>query len=83
MNSELIETQIDIFNRKLEEIGIEKSIPVDISIRLKDITAFRQYVELDKFEINPNRCVVYLKSEEVFIIYTPYKTIQKLLKDEV
>ena len=83
MKSELIETKIDIFNRKLEEIGIEKSMLVDISIRLKDITAYRQYVDLDEFEINDDRCIVYMKSGEVFVIYTPYVIIQHLLIYEV
>jgi hypothetical protein len=79
MKAKMIRTQIDIFNRKLEEIGIEKLITIDISIRLEDITAYRQYVDLDEFEINPNRCVVYMKSGEVFIIYTTYETINNLL----
>lgn len=79
MNAKLIETQIDIFNRKLEEIGIEKSILVDISIKLEDITAYRQFIDLDEFEINLDRCIVYMKSGEVFVIHTPYEIIQKLV----
>jgi hypothetical protein len=79
MKHKLIETQIDIFNRKLEEIGIEKSMSVDISIKLEDITAYRQFIDLDEFEINLDRCIVYMKSGEVFVIHTPYEIIQKLI----
>ena len=82
MKTKLIETQIDIFNRNLEEIGIEKSMPVDISIKLEDITAYRQFVDLDEFEINHNRCIVYMKSGEVFVIHTPYEIIQNLIRYE-
>lgn len=75
----IIQTTTDIVNLPLQELtGQEMSMPLDMSFNLKDVVAIRQTLMDNEFEVEPNRCFIYLKSGEYFIINTPYKTILEL-----
>jgi hypothetical protein len=46
--------------------------------RIEDITAVRESIEDGDEEINPDKCTIYLRSGEYFIISTPYKEILRI-----
>lgn len=77
----IIETQIDLVDRKHEELtGNELLTPVNMFFKLENVIAVRETIDDGKDEVNPGRCVVYLTSGELFITYFPYKKMLELLK---
>ena len=75
----IFETTIQIFDLKHEEIlGIQKETTVAMFFRLEDITAVRESIEDGDEQINPDKCTIYLRSGEYFIISTPYKEILRI-----
>ena len=75
----IFETTINIFDLKHEEIlGVEKMTTVAMFFRIEDITAVRESIEDGDEEINPDKCNIYMRSGEYFIISTPYKEILRI-----
>ena len=74
--SNFIFTKIEVFDNKLKELtGEEYLSPVNMCFNLNDITAIRETIEDGDTDVSKNRCVIYLKSGESFIIDTPYETL--------
>ena len=72
----IIETQIELVNTKMEEIlGKSEALRVNMAFDLNDVSAIREVAEDDCTDIQPDRCHIYLKSGEYFMIFTPYETI--------
>jgi hypothetical protein len=56
----------------------DKSL-ADVCIKYDEIVAVRQNAD-EADIINPNMCVVYLKSGELFFIFTPYEEVLHFMK---
>ena len=72
----IIETQIELVNTKMEEIlGKSEALRVNMAFDLNDVSAIREVAEDDCTDILFDRCHIYMKSGESFIIFTPYNRI--------
>lgn len=80
--SKLLFTTIDIVHKKEYEFmqGSEQLLRVETCICYDEIIAVRQHCDEEDPIINPDMCVVYLKSGEVFFVYTPYEKVLDKLK---
>ena len=78
--SKLLITQIELLHDKeYDFIEQQDKSLANICIRYDEIVAVRQ--NADKADIiNPNMCVVYLKSGELFFIFTPYEEVLHFMK---
>ena len=80
----IIETQIELVNTKMEEIlGSSEVIRVNMTFDLNDVSAIREIAEDDCTDIQEDRCHIYMKSGEHFMIFTPYKTILEHFKHKL
>ena len=71
------ETTIEIVDKVLQEItGKESLTEVAMSFDINEVAAFRETVN-DELECT-NKCIIYLKCGEMFIIDIPYKEVKKL-----
>jgi hypothetical protein len=77
----VIHSRIDLLNSKLVDIiGEEKStMQVKVSLLTCTIVSVREWADEDNTELNPNMCVVYLISGEIWVLYTPYQEVIKIL----
>ena len=77
-----LETEIELINPSYKEL-MGKELPAArarIKLDTSKIIAVREQVgDEDESQIDPNICVVYLSSGEYFALYTPYKTVSKLV----
>ena len=80
--TKLLFTTIDIVHKKEYEFmqGSEQLLRVETCICYDEIIAVRQHCEEEDPIINPDMCVVYLKSGEVFFVFTPYEEVLGNLK---
>jgi len=78
----MIETQIEVVDRKQQELtGVEEIMHVKLAFNSDDVSAVRQVIDDNDYDVNIKKCQIYLKSGEYFTIYTPYKQILELLKE--
>lgn len=79
----IIETKIEVIDRIQQElIGIEDIMYVNMSFNLLDVSAVREVIDDGNYDINKDKCQIYLKSGEYFTIYTPYRMILEQLKSK-
>lgn len=80
--SKLLFSTIDIVHKKEYEFmeGSDQLLRVRVCICYDEIIAVRQHCEEEDAIINPDMCVVYLKSGEVFFVFTPYEEVLGNLK---
>lgn len=71
------ETTIEVVDRVLQEItGKESLTEVAMSFDINEVAAFRETVD-DELE-HSNKCIIYLKGGESFIIDISYNELKKL-----
>lgn len=76
-----LETTIEVINKRDEDIlGYEHIMYVEILIDFDEICAVREVIDDDEFEVNPDKCEVYLRNGQYFTIFTKYKEVAKHLK---
>jgi len=79
MSKYCIVSTIDLMSvRNKELFNKEEYVEHEIVIFKSDVTAFRENGVDEGMAIDPNKCCVYLKSGEAFIINTPYAEIKKM-----
>lgn len=73
------QTKIDLVDTKHEEIfGKELLVTVDMHFKLDKVIAIREYLNEETNKTSPNKCIVYLHGEGLFIIHTPYQEMLNL-----
>ena len=76
----IIQTTIEVYNRELDDMGIDLPMPVRLSIDSNEVCAVREHIEKGQTEPNPNKCVIYLKSGESFVALISYDFVSNQLK---
>ena len=76
----IIQTTIEIYNTELDDLGIESLMPVRFSVDPNEICAVREHAEKGETELSLNKCVIYLKSGESFIVYLSYDYVLNQLQ---
>ena len=77
----IIETTIEVYNRELDDMGIDLPMPVRLSIDSDEVCAVREHIEKGQTEPNPKKCVIYLKSGESFVISVSYEYVLGITHD--
>jgi hypothetical protein len=77
----IIQTTIHVYNSEYEDMGIELLMPVKLSVDSNEICAVREHIEKGQTEPNPNKCVIYLKSGESFVISVSYEYVLGITHD--
>jgi len=79
----IIETQIEVVDRKQQELtGVEEIMYVKLAFNSDDISAVRQVIDDNDYEVNRKKCQIYLKSGEYFTIYTTYEYVLEVIKSQ-
>jgi len=77
----IIETTIEVFNRELDDMGIDLPMEVRLSIDSDEVCAVREHIEKGQTEPSSNKCVIYLKSGESFVISVSYEYVLGITHD--
>ena len=77
----IIETTIEVYNRELDDMGIDLPMPVRLSIDSDEVCAVREHIEKGETEPSSNKCVIYLKSGESFVISVSYEYVLGITHD--
>lgn len=75
------QTKIDLVDNTLKELtGTESCVSVEMLINTDEIYAVRRTINSDTLEIEPDECVIYMKSGENFVIKESYKKVLSYIK---
>jgi hypothetical protein len=77
----MINTTIDLYNKKLGYLGIDsEDVKAKISILKNEVSYWRQTILDDEAEISNTHCIVVLKNRESLLIQMNYNDFDKLMK---
>ena len=76
----IIRTTIEVYNTELDDMGIDLPMEVKFSVDSNEICAVREHIEKGETEASSDKCVIYLKSGEFFIISVSYNYILDRLR---
>ena len=76
----IIQTTIHVYNSEYEDMGIELLMPVKLSVDSNEICAVREHIEKNETEPHPDKCTIYLKSGENFVVFSSYDYVLDQLK---
>lgn len=73
----VLKTEVELINTHLSDLfnGNEVAGFVKIELLLTDVVAVRQNIQDGEVDPDDGSCVVYMKSGEFFIVYTPYQRV--------
>ena len=77
----IIETTIEVYNKELDDMGIDLPMEVRLSIDSDEVCAVREHIEKGQTEPSSNKCVIYLKSGESFVISVSYEYVLGITHD--
>ena len=77
----IIETTIEVYNKELDDMGIDLPMSVKFSVDSNEICAVREHIEKGETEPSSNKCVIYLKSGESFVISVSYEYVLGITHD--
>jgi len=79
----IIETKIEVIDSIQEELmGVESIMHINLAFNIADVSAVREVIDDDEYDVNTEKCQVYLRNGQYFTIYTPYKVILEQLKQK-
>jgi hypothetical protein len=76
----IIQTTIEVYNRELDDMGIELPMEVKFSVDSNEICSVREHIEQGETKPSSNKCVIYLKSGESFVVSVNYVYVLYELK---